>query len=238
MLYQPRARITDSPVRFALVTRYRLNRPGYGEAAATFGFEEDGGMRIRPLTRHDAWRSIPQTLCMRGIGLMTLAACGLLWPDLVLVITLVDIGIICMLFALADLFVASAIRRESTSSARKIGGLGLLGLSFGALVISMVALPLAPMRAAALMWLVGSGAAIVVLGASFSRRARSGSIISHCGVMQLVLAFLFVMAHPSRADAMLHAGVSYAASLGGAQVALGLSLRRIKNPRERAAAAA
>jgi hypothetical protein len=169
---------------------------------------------------------------------MTLAACGLLWPDLALAITLVDIGIICVLFALADLFVASVIRRESTSSARKIGGLGLLGLSFGALVISMVVLPLGPMRAAALIWLAGSGAAIVVLGASFSRRARSGSIISHCGVMQLVLAFLFVMAHPSRADAMLHAGVSYAASLGGAQVALGLSLRRVKNARERATATA
>ena len=38
-------------------------------------------MRIRPLTRQDAWRSIPQTLCMRGVGLMTLATCGLLWPE-------------------------------------------------------------------------------------------------------------------------------------------------------------
>src|SRR5207249_10463115 len=122
-----------------------------------------GYMRIRPLTRHDAWRSIPQTLCMRGIGLITLATCGLLWPELLLVITLVDIGIICLLFALADLFLASAIRRESTSSARKIGGLGLLGLSFGALVISMAVMPVAPMRAAALIWLVGSGAAIIVL---------------------------------------------------------------------------
>lgn len=195
-------------------------------------------MRIRPLTRHDAWRSIPQTLCMRGIGLITLATCGLLWPELVLVITLVDIGIICMLFALADLFLASAIRRESTSSARKIGGLGLLGLSFGALVISMAVMPVAPMRAAALIWLVGSGAAIIVLGTSFSRRARSGSVISHCGVMQLVLAFLFVMVHPSRADAMLHAGALYAGTLGGAQVALGLSLRRGKNVRERAPATA
>ena len=175
---------------------------------------------------------------MRGVGLMTLATCGLLWPELALVITLVDIGIICMLFALADLFVAGAIRRESTSSARKIGGLGWLGLSFGVLAVSMAAMPLPAMRAAALMWLVASGAAIVLLGTSFSRRARSGSIISHCGVLQLVLAFLFVLAHPSRSDALLHAGVSYAASLGGAQVALGLSLRRTKNSRERATAAA
>ena len=195
-------------------------------------------MRIRPLTRQDAWRSLPQTLCMRGIGLMTLATCGLIWPDLALVITLVDIGIICVLFALADLFVASAIRRESTSSARKIGGLGFLGLSFGALAVSMAAMPLAPMRLTALLWLAVSGAAIVFLGASFSRRARSGSIISHCGVVQLVLAFLFMIAHPSRADVVLHAGVSYAASLGGAQVALGLSLRRVKSLRERVTAAA
>ena len=123
-------------------------------------------MRFRPLTRHDAWRSIPQTLCMRGIGLVTLALCGLLWPDLALIITLVDIGIICLLFALADLFVAAAIRRESTCSARKIGALGLLGLTFGALDLALVLLPLQSMRAAALIWLVASGIAIVMLGES------------------------------------------------------------------------
>lgn len=184
-------------------------------------------MRFRSLlSRHDAWRSMPQTLCMRGLGLLTLATCGLLWPDLAQVITLVDIGIICLLFATADLFVAQCIRSESMVSARKIGALGLLGLSFGALALTIVAMPLQAMRAAALLWLVASGVAILLLGSSLSRRARSASIITHCGVAQLVLAFLFVLAHPARAEMILQAGVSYAASLGGAQVALGLSLRR------------
>jgi hypothetical protein len=169
---------------------------------------------------------MPQTLCMRGLGLVTLATCGLLWPDLAQVITLVDIGIICLLFALADLFVAASIRGESMVSARKIGALGVLGLSFGALALTMVAMPFQAMRAAALAWLVTSGLAILLLGTSFARRARSTSIITHCGVAQLVLAFLFVLAHPARTEMLLQAGVSYAASLGGAQVALGLSLRR------------
>jgi hypothetical protein len=163
---------------------------------------------------------------MRGLGLLTLATCGLLWPDLAQVITLVDIGIICLLFALADLFVAGSIRGESMVSARKIGALGLLGLSFGALALTIVAMPVEAMRAAALLWLVASGLAILLLGSSFPRRVRSGSVISHCGVAQLVLAFLFMLTHPARADLILQAGVSYAASLGGAQVALGLSLRR------------
>jgi len=188
-------------------------------------------MRFRPLTRHDAWRSLPQTLCIRGIGLVTLAMCGLLWPDLALIITLVDIGIICLLFALADLFVATAIRRESICSARKIGALGLLGLTFGALDLAIVMLPMQSMRAAALTWLVVSGIAIVILGASFPSRARSGGVIMRCGAAQLAIAFLFVMAHPSRADTVLHAGVTYAASLGAAQIALGLSLRRAKAPK-------
>jgi hypothetical protein len=52
-----------------------------------------------------------------------------------------------------------------------------------------------------------------------------------CGAAQLAIAFLFVMAHPSRADTVLHAGVTYAATLGAAQIALGLSLRRAKAPR-------
>jgi hypothetical protein len=170
---------------------------------------------------------------MRGLGLLFLACCGILWPDLALTVTLVDIGIICLLFALADLFVASAIRHESSTSARKIGVLGLLGLSFGALALSLVAMPLQMVRAAALLWLVLTGVAITMLGASFSRRARAGSVIPPFGLIQLVLAFLFLMAHPVRAEMVLHASVSYAATLGGAQVALGLSLRRTKATRDR-----
>ena len=190
-------------------------------------------MRLRPLTRHDAWRAIPQTLCMRGLGLVILATCGLLWPELALKVTLVDIGIICLLFALADLFVAAVIRHESASSARKIAALSLVGMSFGSLVVALVAMPLELTRAAAGMWLVASGVAVILIGTSFSRRARTGSVIPPFGALQLVLAFLFLMAHPLRADLVLHASVSYAASLGGAQVALGLSLRRAKSARER-----
>ena len=127
-------------------------------------------MRSRSLTRHDAWRAIPQTLCMRGLGLVFLACCGLVWPELALTITLVDIGIICLLFALADLFVAWAIKPESATSARKIGALGLLGLSFGALVLTLVAMPLQVMRAAALIWLVASGIAIDIPAVSVADR--------------------------------------------------------------------
>jgi uncharacterized membrane protein HdeD (DUF308 family) len=195
-------------------------------------------MRLRPLTRHDAWHAIPQTLCMRGLGLVILATCGLLWPELALKVTLVDIGIICLLFALADLFVAAAIRHESASSARKIAALGLVGMSFGTLLVALVAMPLELMRAAAGMWLVTSGIAVILIGTSFSRRARSGSVIPPFGALQLVLAFLFLTAHALRADLVLHASVSYAATLGGAQVALGLSLRRAKSARERLTATA
>jgi hypothetical protein len=198
-----------------------------------FSFEQDLVMRFRSLTRHDAWRAIPQTLCMRGLGLFFLACCGLIWPELALTITLVDIGIICLLFALADLFVAAAVRRESSSSARKIGALGLLGMSFGLLVLTLVAMPLGIMRATALLWLSSSGVAITVVGSSSSRRARAGSVIPAFGALQLVLAFLFLMAHPLRAELVLHASVFYAATLGGAQVALGLSLRRARAPRDR-----
>lgn len=187
-------------------------------------------MRFRPLTRHDAWHSIPQTLCMRGFGLVILAACGLIWPDLALTIALVDIGIICLLFALVDLFVAAAIRRESTCSARKIGALGLLGSSFGALGVVMVMTPFYWMRAAVAIWLVGSGAAIILLGNPSSRRG-SGGVITQFGALQLALAFLFVMAHPSSSDLLLHTGLSYAGALGAAQVVLGIALRKGKGTR-------
>ena len=64
------------------------------------------------------------------------------------------------------------------------------------------------------MWLVASGVAVILIGTSFSRRARTGSVIPPFGALQLVLAFLFLMAHPLRADLVLHASVSYAASSG------------------------
>jgi hypothetical protein len=170
---------------------------------------------------------------MRGLGLVFLACCGLLWPELALTITLVDIGIICLLFALADFFVAAAVKRESSSSARKIGALGVLGMSFGILVLTLVAMPLQVMRATALFWLVASGIAITLVGSTASRRARAGSVIPAFGAMQLVLAFLFLMAHPLRAEMVLYASGSYAASLGSAQVVLGLSLRRARTSRDR-----
>ena len=56
-------------------------------------------------------------------------------------------------------------------------------------------------------------------------------MITQFGALQLALAFLFVMAHPSSSDLVLHTGLSFAGALGAAQVVLGIALRKGKGTR-------
>lgn len=194
-------------------------------------------MRFRPLDRTDASRVIQQTLYIRGFAVMALALCGLQWPDLALPLLLADIGIICMLFALADLFVAAAIRRESARSARKVSVFGFLGLGFGVGTTATMALSVAPMRMAVMAWLVLSGTAVMVWGGSLPRRERASGIFMEWGAVQLLLAFLLLVLHPTSATALRYSVAAYAAAFGGAQVALGLWIRRRDSMRGQAIAA-
>ena len=194
-------------------------------------------MRFRPLNRTDASRVMQQTLYIRGAAIVALAACGLRWPDLALPIVVADIGLICILFAFADLFVATAIRGVSGRSSRKIGVFGLLGLGFGAVSLLMTALPLSAMMPAAMTWLVVSGAAVMLFGASLPRRERAGNVIAEWGAVQLLLAFLLLLLHPTTTTGMLYAAAAYAASFGTAQLGLGLWLRRRDSVRGYAIAA-
>jgi hypothetical protein len=171
---------------------------------------------------------MPQTLKMRGVGVMILATCGLAWPDLALTVTLVDIGIICTMFAAVDLLVAAAIRRESNRSARKIGLLGALGASGGLVMICVTLFPLSIALGMALLWLVSSGAVVALWGASFGRRARSSGIVAQFGAGQFLLAFALAVVHPSRASGLAHLALVYSFVLGIAHLTLGLSLHREK----------
>lgn len=182
-------------------------------------------MRFRSLNRHDVWRAMPQTLVMRGVGMLVLATCGLAWPDLALTMTLVDIGIICAMFAAADLIIATAIRYESNRSARKIGLLGALGGSCGIVMIVLPVLDLRIALAVVLMWLVSSGGALSLWGASFGRRARSSGIIAQLAAGQFLLAFALAIVHPTRTSGLVHLALTYAFILAIALLTLGLSLR-------------
>jgi hypothetical protein len=142
--------------------------------------------------------------------------------------TAVDIGIICVMFAVVDLVIAAAIRRESGRSARKIGLLGALGSSCGALMIAISLLPLKMALGIVVAWLVLSGAAVALWGASFGRRARSSGIVAQFGAGQFLLAFALAVAHPERTAGLVHVSLVYAFVLGLALMTLGMSLRREK----------
>ena len=189
-------------------------------------------MRFRSLNRHDAWRAMPQTLVMRGVGMLILATCGLAWPDLALTMTLVDVGIVCLMFAIVDLIVAASIRRESSRSARKIGLLGALGGSCGAVMISTTLLSLTPGLTLVMLWLVMSGAAVALCSATFGRRARSSGIVAQFGAGQFLLAFALAVVHPTRPSGLSHLALIYGFVLGLALMTLGLSLRREKVQRQ------
>lgn len=185
------------------------------------------------MNRHDAWRAMPQTLVMRGVGMIILASCGLAWPDLAPTMTLIDIGIICTMFGAVDLIVAAAIRRESSCSARKIGLLGAIGSSCGVVMIAMPLLSLSAALAIIMLWLLLTGGALALWGASFGRRARSSGIVAQLAAGQFLLAFSLAVVHPTRMPGLLHFALTYAFVLALALLTLGLSLRREKIQRER-----
>lgn len=189
-------------------------------------------MRFRSLNRHDAWRAMPQTLVMRGVGMLILATCGLAWPDLALTMTLVDVGVVCLMFAIVDLIVAASIRRESSRSARKIGLLGALGGSCGAVMIATTLLGLTPGLTLVMLWLVVSGVAVALCGATFGRRARSSGIVAQFGAGQFLLAFALAVVHPISTSGLSHLALIYGFVLGLALMTLGLSLRREKVQRQ------
>lgn len=189
-------------------------------------------MRFRSLNRHDAWRAMPQTLVMRGIGILVLASCGLAWPDLALTMTLIDAGVICLMFAIVDLIVAASIRRESNRSARKIGLLGALGASCGVVMIATTFLRLTPALVVVMLWLVTSGAAVALCGTSFGRRTRASGILAQFGAGQFLLAFALATVHPSGSSGLEHAALIYAFLLAVGLTTLGLSLRREKVQRQ------
>jgi uncharacterized membrane protein HdeD (DUF308 family) len=193
-------------------------------------------MRFRSLNRHDAWRAMPQTLVMRGIGMLILATCGLAWPDLALTMTLVDVGIICAMFAAVDLLIAASIRSESNRSARKIGLLGALGGSCGVLMMTLPLLRLNIALALVMLWLLATGGALTLWGASFGRRARSSGIIAQLAAGQFLLAFALASVHPTRTSGLAHVALTYAFILSIALLTLGLSLRREKVQRQTPAA--
>lgn len=164
--------------------------------------------------------------------MLFLASCGLAWPDLALTMTLADIGIISLMFGLVDLVVAGCIRRESSRSARKIGLLGGLGASCGAVMIAATLLPLSVALAVVMIWLVATGATVALWGASFGRRARSSGLVAQFGAGQFLLAFALAVAHPTRTSGLVHGALVYAFILAVGLTTLGLTLRREKVRRE------
>jgi hypothetical protein len=156
----------------------------------------------------------------------------LAWPDLALSMTLIDAGIICLMFAMVDLIVAASIRRESTRSARKIGLLGALGASCGVVMIATTFLRLTPALVVVMLWLVTSGAAVALCGTSFGRRARASGILAQFGAGQFLLAFALATVHPTGKSGLEHAALIYAFMLAVALTTLGLSLRREKLQRQ------
>jgi hypothetical protein len=185
-------------------------------------------MRFRSLNRHDAWRAMPQTLVMRGIGILILATCGLAWPDLAMTMTLVDIGVICAMFAAVDLVIAASIHYESSRSARKIGLLGTLCGSCGLLMAALPLLDLSVALALVMIWLVSTGGALTFWSASLGRRARSSGIITQLAAGQFLLAFALAIVHPTHTSGLAHLALTYSFILAIALLTLGLSLRREK----------
>jgi uncharacterized membrane protein HdeD (DUF308 family) len=182
-------------------------------------------MRSRSLTKNDCARLMEQTLLMRGVALVALALCGLRWPALALGITLADIGVISIMYAVVDLVLARAVRRDSSRLARRSAAMGILGLGYGVGMLLMPVTQLPNLLILSLSWLAISGAVLMYWGFRLPVRERAHAVVSEWGAVQLLLAFVLLLVHPDTEMALRYSGAGYAAFLGVAEVVLGLWLR-------------
>lgn len=195
-------------------------------------------MRSRSLSKNDCARLTEQTLLMRGVALVALAVCGLSWPALALGITLADIGVISIMYAVVDLALARAVRRDSSRLARRSAAMGLLGLGYGAGMLLMPVTQLPNLLILSLSWLAISGAVLMYWGFTLPVRERAHAVVSEWGAVQLLLAFVLLLVHPDTEMALRYSGAGYAAFLGFAEVVLGLWLRHRSSSLRRQAVAA
>jgi uncharacterized membrane protein HdeD (DUF308 family) len=188
-------------------------------------------MEVTMTTIRQELRRLWHTLVWRGGAMLLLGVGALVWPEDVLIVAMVSVGIIAALFGLYEITVAASVRRR-TPAWTLILLHGTTVLLFGAMTVGAPGLSLRVALSLTAGWLLMYAALAVTLTILIWQvRAVRWSLIIWAG-LDIALALVAVVFPEATIFALLYFGAAYAAAFGAWQVGAGLWLRyALRNPR-------
>ncbi len=163
--------------------------------------------------------------------MLLLGAGALIWPEDVLIVAMVSVGIVAALFGLYEVTIAASIRRR-TPAWTLILIHGAAVLMFGAMTVGAPGLSLRIALSLTAGWLLMYAAlAVTVTILIWQVRAVRWVLLTWAG-LDMALALLVAVYPEATIFALLYFGAAYAAAFGAWQVGAGLWLRHaLRHPR-------
>jgi uncharacterized membrane protein HdeD (DUF308 family) len=165
------------------------------------------------------------TLVWRGAGTLALGLAAVTWPEQILILAMLAVGIIATVFGLYEMSIAFAIRRR-TRRWWLVLAHGAASIAFGGLSVGTPGVSLRVALIVIATWFlvyaaVAFGSAVVV----WPMRAVRWALLAW-GVFDAIVAILALVYPAATIFALLFFGAVYAALFGAWQIAAGLWLRR------------
>lgn len=176
------------------------------------------------ITIRQELRRLWHTLLWRGGAMLLLGVGALIWPEDVLILAMVSVGIIATLFGLYEVTVAVSLRQK-TPAWTLILIHGTAVLLFGALTVGAPGLRLSMALSLTAGWLLMYAAlAVTVTILVWQVRPVRWLLIAWAG-LDMALALVAVVYPEATIFALLYFGAAYAAMFGAWQIGAGLWLR-------------
>ena len=192
---------------------------------------EHTAREVTMTTLRQELRRLWHTLVWRGAAMLALGLGALIWPEDVLIVAMISVGIIATLFGLYEMTIAISLRRKTPAWTLVLIH-GTAALLFGALTAGAPGLSLRISMAVIAGWMLFYAALAVTVGILVWQAHGLGWVLVAWAGLDTVLAMVAVLYPETTIFALLYLGAAYAATFGAWQVAAGLWLRHaFKHPR-------
>jgi uncharacterized membrane protein HdeD (DUF308 family) len=168
---------------------------------------------------------LSHTLVWRGVGMLALGLAAVVWPEEILILAMLIVGIIATVFGLYEISIAFAIRRR-TPRWWLVLVHGAASLAFGGLSVGA---PGVSLRAALIViatWFLVYAALVFSAAALIWPMRTIRRALVTWGFFDTGLAILALAYPAATIFALLFFGAVYAALFGTWQIAVGIWLRR------------
>jgi len=168
---------------------------------------------------------LSQTLVWRGLAMLAFGLAAVVWPEQILILAMLAVGIVATVFGLYEISIAFAIRRHAPRWWLVLGH-GVASLAFGGLSVGAPGVSLRVALIVIATWfVVYAGISYGAAVALWPIRGVRLALITWA-LFDVALAILAVAYPAATIFALLFFGAVYAAVFGAWQFAAGLWLRR------------